>query len=194
MIGARWQGTVAVIVVLVMVGCQRPTEPPVVDAAVPPISSKVADPLQVTGLPDPPLEAINLDEVSALPETDKSPEPEVAPPDTVEEVTPFLEASAPISRGTVEPFARCQSCHSVQPGGEHGVGPNLFGIVGQRVGSRPGYTYSSAMASFDQTWTPQLLATFLENPRETIPGTKMMAGPVRDSEVRQAIIAYLAQQ
>lgn len=64
--------------------------------------------------------------------------------------------------------------------------------MGQRAGRQPGYNYSPAMADFDQAWTPALMDSFLQDPRGVVPGTKMVAPPIRDAETRKAIIDYLS--
>src|SRR4051794_28980620 len=39
-------------------------------------------------------------------------------------------------------FALCRSCHTIAQGGGNMTGPNLFGVVGRRAGSLPGFNYS----------------------------------------------------
>ena len=47
-------------------------------------------------------------------------------------------------------FQYCYSCHSVQPGETNLQGPNLLGIVGRRIASQEGFTYSPALRAFAQ--------------------------------------------
>lgn len=89
-------------------------------------------------------------------------------------------------------FATCLACHSVERGAPGKIGPNLFGIVGSKAGSKADYTYSDAMKGSGITWTPAELSAFLLAPQTKVPGTKMtMKGP-SDETIRQAMIDYLA--
>ena len=89
-------------------------------------------------------------------------------------------------------FAVCAACHSVEPGGASGIGPNLHGMVGRAAGSVAGFSYSEAMAKSGITWTEAELEAFLANPAARVPGTAMAAGQVGDAQRRAAIIAYLS--
>lgn len=89
-------------------------------------------------------------------------------------------------------FAACAACHSVEPGGASGVGPNLAGVVGRKAGSLEGFTYSDAMKNSGITWTDAELDSFIADPAAKVPGTSMTAGAISDAGQRKAVIAYLA--
>ena len=89
-------------------------------------------------------------------------------------------------------FAACAACHSVQPGGASGIGPNLHGVVGRAAGSVAGFGYSEAMAKSGIVWSERELDAFLAKPAGKVPGTTMAAGQVADAPRRAAIVAYLA--
>ena len=72
-----------------------------------------------------------------------------------------------------------------------GVGPNLYGIVGQTAASVEGFNYSDALASSGITWTEEELDAYIANPAAKVPGTTMMAGAITDAGRREAIIAYI---
>ncbi len=86
--------------------------------------------------------------------------------------------------------AACSICHSVQPG-QNKIGPTLFGVVGRKTGSVPGYTYSPQNQAANLTWDAATLDKYLEAPRTIIPGTKMTYGGLKDPQKRADLIAYL---
>ncbi len=87
--------------------------------------------------------------------------------------------------------SQCAICHSVQQGRTL-IGPSLYGIVGRRTGSEPGYAYSTANKNANLIWTPEVLDKYLNSPQTVIPGTKMPYGGLKDPTKRADIIAYLA--
>jgi cytochrome c len=86
----------------------------------------------------------------------------------------------------------CQTCHTFEKNGPNRVGPNLYGIVGDKRGEdRNGFNFSAAMKAKGGTWTDDDLNKFLTNPKGFIPGTAMgFAGIQKDSQ-RADVIAYL---
>jgi cytochrome c len=80
------------------------------------------------------------------------------------------------------------------PAGTNGTGPGLFGVVGRKVASHPGYMYSQPMmdeAAKTPVWTYDSLFEYLKNPQKMVPGTKMTFVGLPKAEDRIAIIAYL---
>jgi cytochrome c len=91
-------------------------------------------------------------------------------------------------------FAKCQSCHSLTA---NGTGPDLFGVVGRKPGSEPGFSYSSAMEAFgakQPIWDYQHIFEFIKNPQAYISGTKMTFVGLKKPEDRINVIAYLHTQ
>ena len=99
-------------------------------------------------------------------------------------------ASADYNRGR-RTFKLCQSCHTLNEGGANLVGPNLYGIFGRGIGAVEGFTYSKAVQESDIVWTPEILAEWLESPRNFLPGNKMSFAGVRKPDDRTAVIAYI---
>ena len=86
---------------------------------------------------------------------------------------------------------KCAACHDFTKGGPNKVGPNLFGIVGDKKGEGRGFNFSAAMKGKGGTWTIDDLNKFIDNPKGFVPGTAMgFAGIQKDSE-RADVIAYL---
>jgi cytochrome c len=89
---------------------------------------------------------------------------------------------------------KCAACHTFEKDGPNRVGPNLFGIVGDKKGEGRGFNFSAAMKAKGGTWTYDDLNQFIANPKAFVPGTAMgFAGDNKASE-RADIIAFLRTQ
>jgi cytochrome c len=103
----------------------------------------------------------------------------------------WAAAGDPTAGATV--FRKCASCHSVDPAGRSGLGPNLHGVVGRPAARVPGFSYSPAMTASQLVWTQANLARFLTAPRQTVPGTRMTFAGLPNPQDRANVIAFLKQ-
>jgi cytochrome c len=90
--------------------------------------------------------------------------------------------------------AKCQSCHTFTQGGPNGTGPNLYGVVGRKVGTEPGFSYDQPLqdlAKKQPIWTYDALYAWLKSPGTVAPGTKMTFVGLPSPQDRINIIAYL---
>lgn len=107
-----------------------------------------------------------------------------------------LVGAGPAFAGTVSSGAQtfksdCAVCHHDTQKAPPSVGPNLFGVVGRKAGSLPGYAYSPAMKRSGLTWTPDELKLYLASPAKVVPGNKMPFMGVHDSSRLDAVLSYL---
>jgi cytochrome c len=90
-----------------------------------------------------------------------------------------------------EVFNRCAICHSDTKGAGNRIGPNLFGVVGRKAGTEPGFNYSTALKSSGITWTPANLEKWVRGPAKMVPGTRMMFAGLSSGSEAQDVVAYL---
>jgi cytochrome c len=101
-----------------------------------------------------------------------------------------LLQTASVEKGAVA-AKKCGACHTFEKDGPNRVGPNLYGIVGDKKGEGRGFNFSAAMKAKGGTWTYEDLNQFINNPKGFVPGTAMgFAGIQKDSE-RADVIDYL---
>lgn len=101
---------------------------------------------------------------------------------------PYNEASYDAGRRV---FAQCRSCHVIQAGAPHRVGPNLHAVFGREIGTAEGFTYSQAVQDANFVWDADHLDHWLQNPQTFLPGNRMAFAGVRDETQRRDLIAYL---
>jgi cytochrome c len=89
-------------------------------------------------------------------------------------------------------FKRCAVCHTNDKGGGDGLGPNLFGIVGRKAATRPGFAYSAPLQKSGIVWNEALLTKWAAGPARVVPGTKMMFAGITSKKQQADVAAYLA--
>lgn len=107
-------------------------------------------------------------------------------------VTPLGHAVAQDIGSGEKVFKKCAACHQVGPDAKSKVGPSLNGIIGAAAGQVEGFKYSGALLESGLTWDEAALASFLKNPKETVPKTKMVFGGLKKDDEVADVIAYLA--
>ncbi|MDG1463070.1 MAG: hypothetical protein P8R04_05810 [Gammaproteobacteria bacterium] len=97
-----------------------------------------------------------------------------------------------------EAFQWCRFCHTLNEGGDHRVGPNLYRIYGQPIAVVSGFPYSDAFLDFQKpgvVWTPELMKEFIAAPHEMVPGNRMRYPPMIGYEMLEErddmIVDYL---
>jgi cytochrome c len=91
-------------------------------------------------------------------------------------------------------FRKCAACHTVNQGGANGLGPNLFGIMGQPLAARAGFAYSDALRGKGGNWDWDQMSQWIQSPRQFAPGTKMTFAGISDPQDRANLLAYLNAQ
>ena len=101
----------------------------------------------------------------------------------------FLAKADPAAGEQV--FKKCAACHNADQGGANQLGPNLYGVMGETVGTGHGFAFSDALKSHGGTWDWETMSAWLSNPKKFAPGTKMTFAGLSKPEDRANVMAFL---
>ena len=148
-------------------------------------------------------------ESPAEPEWPEAPAEAEAPSESPDEpespdATEVQQAAAPTDLGALiaaasaedgkKVYRKCKACHTPDKGGANKIGPNLWGVLGRNMGSHEGFKFSKAMAAMTgDTWSYEKVDTFVTNPKQFVPGTKMAFPGLKKAADRAALLAYLRE-
>ena len=89
-------------------------------------------------------------------------------------------------------FGKCKACHTIDQGAPNGIGPNLYGVVGEAMATgRGGFAFSDALKGKGGKWDFANLDEWLTSPKKFADGTKMSFAGLADPMDRANVIAYL---
>ncbi len=89
-------------------------------------------------------------------------------------------------------YMRCISCHTITKNGRHLVGPNLWGIVDSKAGTREGFKgYSEPLIKSKVVWSREAIEEYIKDPAAFLPGTNMIYKGLPKEKDRIALLAYL---
>ncbi|MDE2596206.1 MAG: c-type cytochrome [Sphingomonadales bacterium] len=105
-----------------------------------------------------------------------------------------LLASGDAAKGEAT-FKKCASCHTINQGGANGIGPNLFAVLGDKIGAgRGGFAFSGDLAGKGGNWDFASMNQWLTNPKKFAAGTKMTFAGLSDGAERANLMLYLNAQ
>jgi cytochrome c len=86
----------------------------------------------------------------------------------------------------------CRECHSFVKD-DNRLGPSLYGVVGRKAGTEPGYDFTQSMKDSGVTWDVATLDKWIADPGSVIPGNGMSPpySGIDDAAIRERIIAFL---
>ncbi|HEX9328106.1 MAG TPA: cytochrome c family protein [Reyranella sp.] len=131
-------------------------------------------------------------EKAAIAVSDEAPQTAAAaaPAQELPPIGPKL-ASANVEAGKAIFQKQCFTCHTIDKGGPNKVGPNQWGIVGRKVASHEGFSYSSALQAKGGVWSYEDINHMIFKPTSYVRGTKMAFAGLPKEQERADVIAYL---
>ena len=90
-------------------------------------------------------------------------------------------------------FNMCLPCHSIGPGAQNKVGPELNGLDGRHSGIVTGFDYSDANKKSGIVWNEANFKKYIQNPQGVVPGTKMIFPGIKNEQQVNDLWAYLSQ-
>src|SRR5262245_42146164 len=97
-----------------------------------------------------------------------------------------LADDAMLKAGQASFESKCAICHTMSKGAPHGVGPNLDGVMGRRIASADGFSFSPALSSQAGNWDAARLDAFVKSPKDFAPGTVMPFAGLKNERERKA--------
>ena len=83
-------------------------------------------------------------------------------------------ASAQDAASGANVFHQCQVCHSIGPGAQNKIGPELNGLDGRHSGTAANFNYSDANKNSGIVWNETTFKQYIANPRAMIPAPKCL--------------------
>lgn len=90
-------------------------------------------------------------------------------------------------------FHNCLPCHSIGPGAQNKVGPELNGLDGRHSGIVPNFSYSDANKKSGIVWNEETFKKYIHGPQAMVPGTKMIFPGIKDPQQVNDLWAYVSQ-
>ena len=119
---------------------------------------------------------------------------EIEQPELNSKKTDIVSIDPELIKAGEKVFKKCKSCHAIGEGAKNKSGPQLYNIIGRKMGSADRYKYSKGfkLASDEgRIWDEQLMIEFLRKPKKFMKGTKMSFGGLKKDKDLDAIVAYL---
>lgn len=102
-----------------------------------------------------------------------------------------MVSACDLDRGRVIFDSKCGLCHSVEAGGSHGTGPNLYGLAKRRAGKAKGFRFSPAFSQSGIVWDEGAFDQFIQDPQAFAPGTVMAFGGLKTDSERHELRCFL---
>jgi cytochrome c len=103
----------------------------------------------------------------------------------------FYLQTADAARGQ-RAFSKCMGCHNADQGGANMTGPNLWGVMGEAIGTgQGGYAFSDALRNHGGRWDWDTMNAWLTSPRDFAPGTKMTFAGLSNPQERADVLLFL---
>ena len=111
-------------------------------------------------------------------------------PEAVPSIAPLLAKADPAAgEATVKKL--CTSCRTFTEGGNAGVGPNVYSVVGAAHGHMDSFNYSAGIKAKQRPSTLQELNEWLHKPSSSVPGTRVGFAGISNDQQRAQVIASL---
>jgi cytochrome c len=114
-------------------------------------------------------------------------------------VAAFVIAGSPVSsmgqdaqKGAAV-FNVCLACHTIGPGAQNKIGPELNGLDDRKAGTVPSFDYSDANKDSGIIWNEATFEEYIKNPQAKIPGTKMIFPGIKNEQQVKDLWAYVSQ-
>jgi len=90
-------------------------------------------------------------------------------------------------------FNMCSPCHSIGPGAQNKIGPELNGLDGRHSGTVANFSYSDANKNSGIVWNEATFKQYIKSPSAMVPGTKMPFAGIRNQQEIDDLWAYIGQ-